>query len=80
MKHIVTGIDMKKIDDYTIQHVGIPSLVLMERAALSVARTIQKNENNQKSVLIVAGTGNNGAVWQSAGCCICGDMTPVFIF
>ncbi len=61
MKHIVTGIDMKKIDDYTIQHVGIPSLVLMERAALSVARTIQKNENNQKSVLIVAGTGNNGA-------------------
>ena len=35
MKNIVTGTDMKKVDSYTINTIGIPSLVLMESAALS---------------------------------------------
>lgn len=28
MKNIVTGTDMKKVDSYTINTIGIPSLVL----------------------------------------------------
>lgn len=61
MKNIVSGADMKKIDTYTINTVGIPSIVLMERAALSVADLICKNETKDKTVLVVAGVGNNGA-------------------
>lgn len=61
MKSIVSGTDMKKVDNYTIDSIGIPSMVLMERAALCVTDLICKNESVNKSVLIVAGTGNNGA-------------------
>lgn len=61
MKSIVSGTDMKKVDNYTINSIGIPSMVLMERAALCVTDLICKNESVNKSVLIIAGTGNNGA-------------------
>ncbi len=61
MKYIVTGKDMKKVDDYTINKIGIPSLVLMERAALCVTDAVCKNESKDKKILVVAGVGNNGA-------------------
>lgn len=61
MKNIVSGTDMKKADSYTINKLGIPSAVLMERAAISIADLICENETKDKTVLIVAGTGNNGA-------------------
>ena len=37
MKYTVTGNQMKQIDKDTIERIGIPSVVLMERAALAVA-------------------------------------------
>ncbi len=37
MRYLVTGSQMKAIDRYAIDTVGIPSVVLMERAALAVA-------------------------------------------
>ena len=64
MKNIVTGTDMKKADSYTVNQIGIPSVVLMERAALSVAEFINKNENKRKkniTIQVIAGVGNNGA-------------------
>ena len=61
MKNIVTGTDMKKVDSYTINTIGIPSLVLMERAALSVSEIVCKNQLKDKKILVVAGVGNNGA-------------------
>lgn len=61
MKNIVSGTDMKKVDNYTISQIGIPSMVLMERAAFCVAELICNNESKDKTVLVVAGTGNNGA-------------------
>ena len=64
MENIVKGTDMKKIDSYTINEIGIPSLVLMERAAKSVADLIDKNERKQKNnitIQVIAGIGNNGA-------------------
>ncbi|MGN0157874.1 MAG: NAD(P)H-hydrate dehydratase [Brotaphodocola sp.] len=51
---------MKQIDQDTITRIGIPSLVLMERAALSVADAVAE-WSDVSSVLIVCGTGNNGA-------------------
>ena len=55
MENIVKGTDMKKIDSYTINEIGIPSLVLMERAAKSVADLIDKNERKQKNILHLSG-------------------------
>ena len=36
MDYTVTGAQMKQIDADTINRIGIPSMVLMERAALAV--------------------------------------------
>jgi len=49
---------MAEIDRLTIDHYGIPSMVLMERAALSVAKHVLKF--NPQNVIILAGPGNNG--------------------
>ena len=38
MRTLVTAKQMKAIDAYTIQTIGVPSMVLMERAALYVAQ------------------------------------------
>ena len=40
MKKLMNGAQMKMIDTYSIQEVGIPSLVLMERAALCVTEAV----------------------------------------
>lgn len=42
MRYLVTGKQMKQVDQYTIQTIGIPSLVLMERAAIAVAREVEQ--------------------------------------
>ncbi len=61
MQYVVTGKEMKAIDEYSIHQIGIPSLVLMERAAHALCTSIAEKENKDASIGIVAGTGNNGA-------------------
>lgn len=61
MKYIVNQKEMQAIDNYSIQKAGIPSLVLMERAAASVAQSIKPQLGPQDKVLAVVGNGNNGA-------------------
>lgn len=61
MERIISGTDIKKVDEYTINEVGIPSLVLMERAAKSVADLIEETTDKNSEVIAIAGTGNNGA-------------------
>jgi NAD(P)H-hydrate epimerase len=61
MKTIVNSAQMKAVDDYTIEKVGIPAFVLMERAALSVVSQVKKHADKQDRILAVCGTGNNGA-------------------
>ncbi len=66
MKYLVTSEEMKKYDTYTINEIGIPAEVLMERAALFSLELIDRYRKEQKKsftelkVLIVAGCGNNG--------------------
>lgn len=61
MREILNGFEMKECDRYTIEKIGIPSLVLMERAALSVVEEIEKDYyNTDISAIIFSGTGNNG--------------------
>lgn len=61
MKYILTGKQMKAVDSHTMNEIGIPGIVLMERAALSVASLIMEKETRDKTVLVVCGVGNNGA-------------------
>ena len=64
MRYTVTGSQMKQIDQDTIELIGIPSVVLMERAALAVAEAAEaflSGQSPDAGVLIVCGTGNNGA-------------------
>lgn len=51
---------MKQLDRATIEKMGIPSLVLMERAALAVFDCL-KQQFLLKKTLVVCGSGNNGA-------------------
>ena len=63
---------MKAIDQNTIKNIGIPSMVLMERAALAVAEAAEhmakeRNLGKKARILAVCGTGNNGADGVAAG-------------
>lgn len=61
MRTLVTAKQMKAVDAHTIRRVGIPSMVLMERAALCVAEAAMSAAKETDVVWAVCGTGNNGA-------------------
>ena len=60
MKYIYTNKEAKAIDRHAIETVGISGLVLMEKAAMSVAAIFSAGEKKESRVLAVCGTGNNG--------------------
>ncbi|SCP95162.1 NAD(P)H-hydrate dehydratase [Anaerobium acetethylicum] len=60
MKYLVNSSEMKRCDKATIEKIGVPSMVLMERAALSIVEELENGEFNLKRILIVCGAGNNG--------------------
>lgn len=51
---------MQHADRYTIDKIGIPSMVLMERAALKTVQIMEQEKLNFNNVLVVCGSGNNG--------------------
>ncbi|WP_312095888.1 NAD(P)H-hydrate dehydratase [Niallia sp.] len=59
MEYLLNSEEMKRCDATTIQKIGMPSMVLMERAALSVVEELASFD--LKRVLVVCGSGNNGA-------------------
>lgn len=61
MEKIVNVEQMKKIDQYTIDEVGIPSMVLVEHAAKEVFDYVVENYGLNQKILVVFGNGNNGA-------------------
>ena len=60
MKKILSAARMQACDNKTIEDHGIPSLVLMERAALSVVQIIEKEYPEANSFAVICGPGNNG--------------------
>lgn len=72
MKYLVTAAEMRRYDFHTSDHFKVPSVVLMERAALACCQVIINRQRQllqatqglgvplRKRVLVVAGTGNNG--------------------
>ena len=67
MKYIIDSDKMKKIDKYTMEVIKIPSLVLMERAAMEVVALIKQKIKKEDRILVVCGPGNNGADGVAAG-------------
>lgn len=60
MQYIVTKQEMQAIDSYSTGKMGIPGEVLMERAALEVAKVVEEVNTSKGRILIVVESGNNG--------------------
>lgn len=72
MEYLVTAEEMRRFDENTSEHFKVPSIVLMERAALACRDEILKRQKRLEQsldgtgmtagrrVLVVAGCGNNG--------------------
>lgn len=63
MRYLVSAEEMREYDSNTIEKIGIPACVLMERAALAAADRIEEyfeSSGASRHVLVMAGTGNNG--------------------
>jgi len=60
MRQIITTAQAKEIDRYSIEELGMPSLVLMERAALAFVSHVKESITKDTTVLAVCGAGNNG--------------------
>ena len=60
MQYIGSGDEMQRIDGYSIETVGIPGIVLMEKAALAMEEEIIRRFPSPVSVTIIAERGNNG--------------------
>ncbi len=59
MKTVLTSKQMKLLEKVTIEQIGIPSLVLIEKAAGAAYKLIECMK--VKTVLVFAGNGNNGS-------------------
>jgi hydroxyethylthiazole kinase-like uncharacterized protein yjeF len=60
MSYIVNSSEMKRVDSFTIHNIGMPSMVLMERAALCVCEELFDGVFDLKRVVVICGSGNNG--------------------
>lgn len=60
MKKLMNSEQMKAIDNFSIEQMGIPAMVLMENAANQVVRTMEENISKEDIILAVCGSGNNG--------------------
>ena len=65
MRIAVDAMQMKQIEKETIEDAGLPSLVLMERAALALTAAVQKKAEELQTICpvrigILCGNGNNG--------------------
>lgn len=63
MNCLFTSLQMQTAEKYTIETLGIPSLVLMERAALAVSEKVMTlyPKQDRSNVIVISGCGNNGA-------------------
>lgn len=60
MEQVLNSRQMRALDEDTIRTIGIPSLVLMERAALRVCEEVRSGYYRTDRILVLAGSGNNG--------------------
>lgn len=84
MRYLTDSHIMKAVDNCSIHEFGIPSVVLMERAALGVSaflRRLAKKDNRKTDIKVVCvcGSGNNGADGLAAARQLNEDGTEVHV-
>ncbi len=60
VRYLLTGKQAQELDRHAIDVVGFPGLVLMEKAAMTLAQVLMERENVERRFLFVCGIGNNG--------------------
>ena len=60
MKYLVNSSEMQQYDKNTSEVLKVPSMVLMEQAALGACEEIEKMVNKTGRILLACGIGNNG--------------------
>ena len=60
LRYLFTAKEAKKLDEHAIHTAGFPGLVLMEKAAMTLASVLMEREDRKSGILFVCGTGNNG--------------------
>ncbi len=60
MKNIITAKQTRTVDSYTIEHLPISDLALMEKAAMAFVKAVIPSLSKQQLIHIFCGTGNNG--------------------
>lgn len=60
MRVLLSKEEMKECDRVTIEEFGVPSPVLMERAAMACVDELRESGADTERVLVVCGSGNNG--------------------
>ena len=60
MQYLLNADEMKKCDRATIEEFGMPSMVLMERAAMAVVDELMDGCFLLNRVMVICGSGNNG--------------------
>ena len=60
MRYLASSRQMKMADQYTMQELGVPSMELMERAALKCVEVMEAQRLDLSRPCIVCGSGNNG--------------------
>lgn len=61
MQRVLNGQQMQETDSYTIRHMQMPAVVLMEKAAEAVFDRVYRDTSEADRILVVCGSGNNGA-------------------
>ena len=65
MRYVLKNQEMQTVDHETIHGIGIPGLVLMERASKAVADKAAQIADHSQRILIISGIGNN---WRRCTC------------
>ena len=80
MRYLLNSGEMKQMDKNTMEYFGIPSPVLMERAALCVFYQMQRLCNKKGRILVICGAGNNGGDGLALARLLFLDGYPVSIY
>ena len=72
---LLTVTQMRQCDEYTIHTLGVPSQVLMERAARAAIEVLYAEPalgmTNKTKVIVLCGCGNNGVAANNGCGCGC---------
>lgn len=79
MRYLPDGTRMRQADAHTIQEIGIPSVVLMEHAALRTVEAMEQEKIDCSRVLVVCGSGNNGGDGFAAARLLAGKGSAVTV-